>query len=227
MRKKGILKYTIGGCVIVIAIFLVVSLVGYTNKGRNVLTPVVEEPKEEISKEPTSTPTEEPKEEITQDETAGWKTYRNGEYGFEIDYPTVGWEFEERSPTGPLVFILCTQKEEFCIFGTMEYLYSECFDYNWEEIINNVKDCFMDLIHDISSTKEIVTNSGARGHRVKGRTELREIEGVFFPIPVTVKLASADFRPFLFLKYYSDSDYSPEQTKIFEQVISSFRFIEK
>ncbi len=36
-------------------------------------------------------------EEITKDETANWKTYRNEEYGFEVKYPP-GWKVESTFP---------------------------------------------------------------------------------------------------------------------------------
>jgi len=48
----------------------------------------------EIEPPAVKAPEEVPPEEILEDETAGWKTYRNEKYGFEFQYPT-RWKVDE------------------------------------------------------------------------------------------------------------------------------------
>lgn len=69
-------------------------------------TQVVEEPKEEISEEPVSPEPEEisPTPEI---DTSDWKSYRNEEYGYEVQYPsTAACSFLDYNPFDPFEAIV-------------------------------------------------------------------------------------------------------------------------
>jgi len=46
---------------------------------------------------------ETPEEKVSKDETADWKTYRNGEYGYEIKYPE-DWTFKEAKSIKTVTF---------------------------------------------------------------------------------------------------------------------------
>lgn len=223
MIQSKILKYIIGVCVIAVAVFLVVSFMGFVDRSSI--------PKEEqISKEMEKLAEE--KTEECKEETASWKTYRNEIYGFEIDYPVVGWNFKECYPGAPTVFILCKQqnkgeKEEVCIYATIEPMYPRCYSLSWNEIMKNAYDCFANRIKIMYFEKEITTNSGVKGYKGKAVVWPEEARGVLFLIPE--KLVE-HLHPVVFIHYYltwnhKQLKYIPEEIKTFDQVICSFRFI--
>ena len=194
------------------------------------------------------------KEEII-DETTDWKTYRNEKFGFEIDYPTVGWEFKNGAfcrvlPLGPE-----KDKENFCIFIGIRKLYPDCADYSWEEIFASGvytkeypggEDCIFGYNKGGKFEKEIITNFGVRGY--KGRTiisfgplwgplsELKSGDGcnskivVYTPLKGEIISNGRKFLPLLDISYTdcpSFIDYSEREIKIFEMIFSSVRFIEE
>lgn len=225
MVQSKILKYIIGVCVIAVAVFLVLSLMGFVDRSSI--------PKEEqISKEMEKLLEE--KTEEYKDETASWKTYRNEIYGFEIDYPVVGWNFKECYPESPTVFILCKQQnkgeeKEICIYGKIELMYPRYYSLSWNEIMENAHNCFVNRIKIMYFEEEITTNSGVKGYKGKAVVWPEEARGVLFPIPE--KLVE-HLHPVMFINYYltwkhKQLKYIPEEIKTFNKVICSFRFIER
>ncbi len=66
-------------------------------------------------------------EKIVKDETANWKTYRNEEYGFELNYPD-DWQVEDEKSFYSMPFVIFRFKPG-CMF-TIEVLPKEHADYN-------------------------------------------------------------------------------------------------
>ncbi len=184
-----------------------------------------------IPKEEEKTP-----EELPTNETPDWETYRNEEYGFEIDYPADGWEFEEYYRGAPTIFGLCkeqveNEKEEICIFATIKIIYYKCHDLSLTEIIEN-SECFMQYAWLMHFEEEVITDSGVKGVRAEGLDGAEEAVGVFFLIPG--KVFDDQTYPVLFFEYFLGPwghpeiryPFASEKKAILNQMISTFRFIE-
>ena len=166
------------------------------------------------------------------DETADWKTYRNEKFGFEIDYPTVGWEFTEGEITHPHVFSICKEQEDkkkfrFCIYGEIWPALKECFNYNCEYFITNAYRCFLRETYPsaVRFKKEIILTP-----TVKGCKTIRNFPGegitVFFPLK-RMTVNGPELRLVLLLTYYKDAIHTHKEIETFEKVVSTFRFIEE
>lgn len=161
------------------------------------------------------------------DRTAEWKTYRNEEYGFEIDYPMVDWGFDRES--------LCRtslpglQKDEpFCIYIKVESFSSDCFgnDWNWVEVAANMYDCSFEEM-DVSLGREVTTNSGIKGYRIKrGMAHAELIGGAVFVL--RTKRADFPIQEVLLMDYsmMEGVGCTQEDLNIFDQIVSTFKYIE-
>ena len=162
-------------------------------------------------------------EKISEDKSTDWKTYRNEEYGFEMDYPTVDWEFIEESRSGPLLFKLCKLGDGFCIYVRWDYISSGCFDYTWPEIMDKIYDCSGEQIKFMKFKKEIITNFGIKGYKGEGGLP-EKIVTVFFP-PKVWPPKTIGAHETLSIEYYIDTKYGSEEIKTFDQMAYSFGFI--
>lgn len=174
------------------------------------------------------------------DEVAGWKTYEDKKCGFKLDYPAVGWRFEKSLSLwlGEYVskeFTLWqedeeNQKDKFFIYGDIFVLTPECFDYSCKKIVENNSQCFYQQGPSVDYEGEIITDAGIKGCQktirlLKGSPEERTF--VIFPLRQVFK-AHPQRRAVLILSYYSNHPpYSQEEIEIFNQVVSTFRFVEE
>ncbi len=175
------------------------------------------------------------------EETISWKTYKNEEYGFEIDYPIVGWKFDGES----LCRLLEVKKREsenkqrFCIDISIEFLSSSCYDYSWKEIFSKediIEGGCTGRIYGGVFKEEIITSFGNKGY--KGKMTVPYGEEcytnnemiVYFTLKKEVKLKDKNFLPLVAIHYLDCQKYfnfSQKEVEVFDRVVSSFRYIEK
>jgi len=182
-------------------------------------------------------------EEKIRDETAGWKTYRNEEYGFEIDYSIAeGWRFRENWPlrtysaggkglfayyreglVDPNVLDLVVSAQG--VVGEVYFVDSSCEIFKQEEFL---EDFSCGLPVGMPFATRIFSDSGVQGYRGNDGMVVSsyQLEG---PIRFTIFPLRTDFKnqhPVLLI-YYMPSLHPEAMEKFFEQVVSTFRFIEK
>jgi len=182
------------------------------------------------------------------DATGDWQTYKNESYGFEIDYPKVGWEFTEHSAAGPTLFGVCSLdyvwgelEDRVCMYGTIEIIDHLCNELSWQEIMDNIYDCTDQQVKLMDLKKEITTNFGAEGYEVKAMINPSdELRGFAFPTDKKLLDPREDLPPsypFVLIRYsitvyeessgeYSPIKYRPEDIEVFERMISTFKFVE-
>ncbi len=170
------------------------------------------------------------------EETAEWKTYRNEEFGFEIDYPTEGWEIEEKYLGGPLLLALdiLNKKEKnrflsFYIESRIWVIPFPCENLTWEEIMGKFYHCTGGGgIYTIDFQQEIASESRIKGYRGKATDARGEMEGALFPIPGGLEWKGEKIEhACIIFTYYLEPEPTPEEIEIFNRVVSSFRFIEE
>ncbi len=182
-------------------------------------------------------------EEKIKDETDEWKTYRNEEYGFEIDYSVAeGWRFRENWPlrtysaggeglfayyredlVDPDVLDLVVSAQG--VVGELYFVDSSCEIFKQEEFLENFS-CGLPI--GMPFATRIFSDSGVQGYRgndgmvVSGYQSEGPIRFTIFPLRTDFK----NQHPVLLI-YYMPSLHPEAMEEFFEQVVSTFRFIEK
>ena len=177
--------------------------------------------------------------------TSNWKTYRNEEYGFEIDYPIDNWEFKYREPFFLLSKRLAKKEKDafgFYITAEIEFLSNdECSKYSLEEIVKKRELMLKCVVNNfvMDFEEEIITNFGVKGYKGKGGGYYYGIKGtgvqaVIFPIlkeiywdKTRVKWGETYFRPILIIYCDLETHHTDEDIEIFNKIVSSFRYIKK
>ncbi len=190
--------------------------------------------------------------EKTVEETANWKTYRNEEFGFEVDYFIDDWELnaysskkfqtckkltdeEKENIFSPEV--LLSHPESLCISSEILFLNPECANLDWEK--ENAKnfsaragECIIDLssaiIKGVDFREKITTQSGIKGYQGNILSEADELKE-FFLFPLKEKMVESEKQiayPILWSYYYPHIFFPEEMSKHFNKIVSSFRYIE-
>jgi hypothetical protein len=156
---------------------------------------------------------------VIEDEIANWKTYRNKEYGFEINYPP-GWEVQKRDS-------LIGFGTEKCIWITIaentqnleiEQYYEETYkDFLERECLEGLCSCFRNKEFTLVTV---------------GNREALQCEIVPGTLPSTATLVSDSDFVFGIWKIYSNYEAYKgpclllNTDKIYDQMLSTFRFLE-
>ena len=137
---------------------------------------------------------------IVQDETAGWQTYRNEEYGFEVKYP-IGWIVSQAwygSAVKSLMFDFKSPKEDKGIYIQLQ---TGMFEEYWRDS------------YDIIIEEEIMIG-GVAGLKISGILKPTNKQEIFALVKKGENLYHIHF-PF----FYQDEDF-------FNKMLSTFRFLE-
>ena len=181
-------------------------------------------------------------EKTVEDETADWKTYRNEAYGFEVKYPHSWGD-------------ICHEEDFATHFATQCYILIEPKQPEWEEegillmidfyppefgaeiaergfvplainIIENsqglaVEDFYFSLVKDFEEykTKEEFKEQRVTIHRVGDITYYQGL----MPWGPRLTIFPLDS---VFLEFY-DRGLNPKDEKVFNQILSTFRFLEE
>jgi len=151
-------------------------------------------------------PTEIIKEEI-KDETADWQVYRNEEYGFEVKYPEK-WNYNG----GPLPYT---------------FYFGESGPYDYQVGITVEENSSIEKFKDSYQNCEKTFVDNKEGLKCEGRNWIETERGVevnYFVNYIYIKIKNND-RFYLFSVFASDE--SLDRIKTFNQILSTFKFIEK
>ncbi len=194
--------------------------------------------------QPQVSPAAEPAKSV-EDETADWKTYRNEEHGFEFKYP-LNYKINERK--GSIEISTETQKGEWLIkidfaegYNLFSGMGASTFDELATDIIHQYYCIYMIEKYDITCTNNIEKKEFINKHGIKGlEFNIEEaIEDTYLgnkttrtkePIFVLdldkqedniVKPITLDFND------RNGALEEKERNNIIDQILSTFKFIEK
>ena len=181
--------------------------------------------------------------EVAEEKSSYWKTYRNEEYEFAIDYPVIeNWRFRENWPqrtyssggkslfayydaslVDPTVFDLILSAQG--VVGERYFVDSNCEIFQQKKFLESFS-CGLPI--GMPFATRIFSDSGVQGYRgndgivVSGYQSEGPIRFAIFPL-------RADFEnqhPILLI-YYMPPLHPEAMEKFFDQAISTFRFIEE
>jgi len=158
--------------------------------------------------------------------TSNWKTYRNEKYGFEIDYPN-DWKTVRYEDDRFVIYKKSLEnRRNFAIGVTTEVV--DCYyDAEWKaELEPKVFKCFDEAFGLSATYKEIKTTYGVKGFLGEGGGALYgPIKAAVFALPRKKTVRGQVWFIIAVIYYRLDTDYTLKDLEIFNQVVSSFRYI--
>lgn len=157
-----------------------------------------------------------------------WKTYRNEKYGFEIDYPN-DWKTVRYEDDRFVIYKKSLDnRRNFAIGVTTEIVLKYCYGSEWKpELEPRVFACPVnDEGFGLHTYKEIKTTYGVKGFLGEGGGALfGPIKAAVFALPRKKTVRGQVWFIIAVIYYRLDTDYTSKDLEIFNQVISSFRYI--
>ena len=146
----------------------------------------------------------------TQDETVGWNTYTNEQYGFEMKY-SIDWLYKDyyNSANDPIL-------SEVFFSNSYEQL-SEKYELNTISVVARPYEIKVDDMgfHELTSPISIVFVDGIESTKVSG-TKLWDMEGFVSVVEVVIPKNN---------KFYTVSAWGTDNLTTFDQMLSTFKFI--
>jgi len=161
---------------------------------------------------------------VIEDETAGWKTYRNEEYGYEVKYPNDWINFGELLGGFNITSPIINGKADNRIQVIPNK--REGSESNREYIDNMIEGNTMPGYNELNRKKEITIN-GIKGYEIVWNmlnSETKQLEEgslyIWLEAPATSKAR------FIVFRFDGKGSQYPVNFQTFNQMFSTFRFLE-